>query len=453
MKLIFLWTDSLLFLFFATIIAFSIYSARFEHLRAPWRQFRHNKVAVLSALVLLGYMVIALVDSIHFQERSIDANGTLSVDSKGKPVYNPEVTSLLDHLLKPIREKEESTYSAPFSTHSYSKKNIELENGKTIRDFPRLKYGGAHLQKPERRTFDASLRGAAGGFPALFLTGLLLFFLSKTHFSLSPKILVFVLLFSFLFGAILSLSAYYHVFGTDKVGQDVLYRALKGIRTGILIGTLTTLVMLPLAILFGIMAGYFRGWIDDTIQYVYTTLSSIPGILLISAAILLLQVYMDTHPDQFESLAVRADLRLFFLCIILGVSSWTGLCRILRGETLKLSSMDYILASKALGTKSFKTLFTHIVPNILHIVLITVVLDFSGLVLAEAVLSYVGVGVDPTMESWGNMINAARLELAREPIVWWNLAAAFTLMFGLVLSANLFADGVRDAFDPRLRTR
>jgi peptide/nickel transport system permease protein len=93
----------------------------------------------------------------------------------------------------------------------------------------------------------------------------------------------------------------------------------------------------------------------------------------------------------------------------------------------------------------------HIVPNVMHIVLITVVLDFSGLVLAEAVLSYVGVGVDPSMNSWGNMINGARLEMAREPPVWWSLAAAFTFMFGLVLPANLFSDAVRDAFDPRLR--
>jgi peptide/nickel transport system permease protein len=93
----------------------------------------------------------------------------------------------------------------------------------------------------------------------------------------------------------------------------------------------------------------------------------------------------------------------------------------------------------------------HILPNVMHIILIAVVLDFSGLVLAEAVLSYVGVGVDPTMDSWGNMINSARLEMAREPIVWWSLASAFVFMFGLVLSANLFSDAVRDAFDPRLR--
>ncbi len=113
--------------------------------------------------------------------------------------------------------------------------------------------------------------------------------------------------------------------------------------------------------------------------------------------------------------------------------------------------MDYIQAARALGVGNVRIMMRHLFPNVMHIVLITVVLDFSGLVLAEAVLSYVGIGVDPSMDSWGNMINSARLEMAREPMVWWSLAAAFVFMFGLVLAANLFSDAVRDAFDPRLR--
>jgi peptide/nickel transport system permease protein len=219
-----------------------------------------------------------------------------------------------------------------------------------------------------------------------------------------------------------------------------------------LIGTLTTLVMLPAAVLLGIMAGYFRGWVDDVIQYLYTTLNSIPGVLLIAAAILLLQVYMSNHADDFASLVERADLRLLFLVLILGVTSWTGLCRLLRGEALKLREVDYVQASTALGVGHFTLIGRHILPNVMHIVLITLVLDFSGLVLAEAVLSYINIGVDPTMNSWGNMINSARLELARDPVVWWSLAAAFLFMFALVLAANLFADVVRDAFDPRLKS-
>jgi len=210
--------------------------------------------------------------------------------------------------------------------------------------------------------------------------------------------------------------------------------------------------MLPAALLLGIAAGYFRGWVDDLIQYLYTTLNAIPGVLLIAAAILMLQVYMTNHADDFTSLVERADLRLLFLCLILGVTSWTGLCRLLRGEALKLREVEYVQAALALGVGHFTILTRHILPNVMHIVLMTLVLDFSGLVLAEAVLSYVNIGVDPTMNSWGNMINSARLELAREPVVWWSLAAAFSFMFILVLAANLFADVVRDAFDPRLRT-
>lgn len=246
-------------------------------------------------------------------------------------------------------------------------------------------------------------------------------------------------------------TAYLHIFGTNKIGQDVFYESIKSIRTGLLIGTLTTIFMLPFALLFGTLAGYFGGIIDDIIQYIYTTLSSIPGVLLITAMVLVMQIYISNHSAQFPTIADRADARLLALCFILGITSWASLCRLLRGETLKLREQDFITAAIAMGARKIPIIWRHIMPNVMHIVLITIVLDFSGLVLAEAILSYVGVGVDPTTASWGNMINTSRLELAREPMVWWPLLAALLLMFILVLSANLFADAVRDAFDPRLR--
>ena len=183
----------------------------------------------------------------------------------------------------------------------------------------------------------------------------------------------------------------------------------------------------------------------------YTTLSSIPSVLLIAAAALMLEVYMSIHAESYTSLAARADLRLLALCGILGVTAWTGLCRYLRGEALKLREVEFIEAARAFGVRHSVILARHILPNVMHIVMISIVLDFSGLVLAEAALSYIDIGVDPSMESWGNMINGARLELARDPVVWWSLAAAFVFMFTLVLAANIFADAVRDAFDPRLR--
>ena len=253
--------------------------------------------------------------------------------------------------------------------------------------------------------------------------------------------------------ALLNAEHFYHILGTNQVGQDILLLSLKSIRTGIIIGSLSTLFMLPFAIFLGLLAGYFRGWVDDAIQYLYTTLSAIPGVLLISATILVMQIYIEQHPGLFSTLTQRADARLLALCAILGLTSWATLCRLIRAETLKIRATDFVSVAEVLGLARWRILCRHILPNLGHIILITIALDFSGLVLAEAVLSYVGVGVDPSTPSWGNLINSARLELAREPIVWWPLLAAFVMMFLLVLSANLFADALRDALDPRTRLK
>ena len=224
-----------------------------------------------------------------------------------------------------------------------------------------------------------------------------------------------------------------HPLGTDQVGKDVLYKAIKAIRTGLVIGGITTLIAIPFALFFGVQAGYFGRWIDDLITYIYSTLASIPGILLIIAFIL------------------AFGKGLTQLCIIMGVTAWTGLCRLIRGEVLKLREMDYVYAARAIGAGPFWIQVKHVIPNVMHLVVIRTVLMFSGLVLAEAVLSYLNVGVGPNTMSWGSMINAGRFELAREPIIWWNLIAAFVFMFGLVLPANIFGDAVRDALDPRLK--
>lgn len=224
-----------------------------------------------------------------------------------------------------------------------------------------------------------------------------------------------------------------HVMGTDKVGNDVLYLSLKGIRTGLVLGLATTLIVIPFALLFGILAGYMGGWVDDIIQFIYTTLASIPSILLIVA---------------FMAIFGRGLLQL---CIILGITSWTGICRLVRGEAMKLRETEFTQAAFATGVSRTRIMLTHIAPNVAHLVLITAVLSFSGRVLAEAVLTYIGVGVGPDTISWGSMINDALGEMSREPIIWWKLVAAFAFMLGLVLPANLFGDALRDALDPRLR--
>ena len=459
MKPVFLPTDILIYCLLA-VIGVYVWRARSKtHLAAPWRKVARRPAAMASSVVLLAFVVIGLLDSVHLRQALPDAK-------PGAPVeYSTEIVSLFDLLVSPLRAHGEKTYSAPLATHLYATEAIRQADGGILHAYPRLKYGGADLGATTagqaRDVLRLTLKGSAIAIAwwvlAVFLgawrarrAGLAWAALwrGETEFPWRT-ILITVGALMWLVCVAWAIAPHYHLFGTDKVGQDVLYLTLKSIRTGLAIGTLTTLVMLPFALWLGVMAGYFRGWVDDGIQYFYTTLNSIPGVLLIAAAVLMLQVYMDIHQDWFNSIAERADFRLLLLCVILGVTSWTGLCRLLRGETLKLTELEYVQAARAFGVSHWKIMSRHILPNVMHIVLITVILDFSGLVLAEAVLAYVGVGVDPTMNSWGNMINGARLELAREPIVWWPLLAAFVFMFALVLAANLFADAVRDAFDPR----
>lgn len=462
---VFLWTDILIYMLLAVVAAGVFYVRKRPHLVTPWKSVLKRKRGMISIMVLACYVLIGLSDSIHFR---------LALESDGNSTethYATEVISLFDLAAKPLRQQVEKTYSAPFSHQLYVKEMQKAEDGSLVYDYPRLKYGASHLENPsdkrddiQQTMLDATLLSVVLVLLVYLAHSLLASWRNKSTVltqagriikgqSAYPLQTFYLMLFLLIMvtANLIALSANYHVFGTDKVGQDVLYQALKSVRTGLVIGTVTTLVMLPLAILLGIAAGYFRGWIDDLIQYIYTTLNSIPGVLLIAAAVLILQVYMNNNPDQFATIAERADMRLLFLCIILGVTSWTGLCRILRAETLKLREAEYVLASRALGASNFSILHKHILPNLMHLVMIAVVLDFSGLVLAEAVLSYVGVGVDPSMISWGNMINSARLEMARDPVVWWSLTAAFISMFILVLAANLFADVVRDAFDPRMQ--
>ena len=460
-----LWTDALIFALLVAVLTLVWFIRRHEHLRAPWKHVAQRPMAMGAALVLGAFVVIGLLDSLHYRERLADSPA-------GAPQYSVEVLSVFDALVSGLRTRQEKTYSAPLAMQLYAKEFIQRD-GETVRDHPRLQYGGAHLTHADERGPDITRRtlvGLAQGLAvSLLLFGLLAAWQARRmqtqmgawleawamgRLGWPGRTVVLVLtLLLLLAGVLTQLASGYHVFGTDKVGQDVLYISLKSIRTGLVIGTLTTLVTLPLAIGFGIAAGYFRGWIDDVIQYIYTVLNSIPGVLLIAAMILIVQVVIESHPELFDTAAARADIRLLALCLIMGVTSWTGLARLLRGESLKLRTLDYVEAARAFGVSHARIISRHIFPNVFHLVLIAIVLDFSGLVLAEAVLSYVGVGVDPSMYSWGNMINGARLELAREPVVWWQLGAAFVFMFALVLAANLFADGVRDAFDPRLEGR
>jgi peptide/nickel transport system permease protein len=454
-----LWTDRLVFVLVAAIVAYVLYARRQPHLRRPWSRVTQSASGMSALVVLAAFVAVGLLDSLHYRPALQRAG------ERGETAYSTEVLSVLDAIAAPLRLHRERTYSAPLATRAFARETLEVPDAsgrmRQVREFPRLAWGGAHLRSEGDAAFDILMRALAGIAAAGLAWSALAAAVARRHSwgaiwsGATPFPWAAVLLTAggllALAGPTLALCAQYHVLGTDKVGRDVLYLALKSIRTGLVIGTVTTLMLLPFAVALGIMAGYFRGWIDDAIQFVYTVINSIPGVLLIAAFILIAQVFIDQHAGLFPTSAQRADVRLLVLCAVLGVTGWTGLARLLRGETLKLRELEFVQAAQAFGVRDGRIMSRHILPNVMHIVLISLAIDFSGLVLAEAVLSYVGVGVDPSMISFGTMINAARLEMSREPMVWWTLAAAFVFMFALVLAANLFSDAVRDAFDPRAR--
>lgn len=463
-KFVLLWTDAALWLLVAAALAYVWHVRRRPNLRANWRKVFADAPALASSVVLLACAVVTLLDSVHYRPRLPAAAGASGV------AYDTRTWSLLDNVLEGLVEARETTYSRPLAVESFTKESIEV-NGQMQRVAPRLLHGGAHLRDPAGRWGDIVLRSVLGlvaglalglGLSALLVAGIArgrgegwwqtraAIRRGETAIPWQVAIITILALMG-LVGLLAALARGYHVFGTDVTGNDVLYQTLKSIRTAFVIGALATLATLPLAVTLGIMAGYFKGYVDEAIQYLYTVLSSVPNILLIAALVLMTQVFLDKHPELFETGLERSDLKLFLLCLVLGLTGWAGLCRLLRAETLKLRELEYVQAAQAFGVKPRRIMAAHIFPNVAHLMLIVTVLEFSSLILYEAVLSYVGVGVDPSMNSFGGMINFARNEMSRDPVVWWPFAAAFVFMVALVLAANLFADGVRDAFDPRAR--
>lgn len=464
-KFVLLWTDAFVFLTVLGVF-FQVWRLRRNPTMATgWRQVFRRPSAMASGVVLACFAVIGVLDSVHYRPVLPPAPGAAAQQVVHSPITRSALDALLDLTQLPNRER---TYSAPLALHQFTKESW-LVDGEVVRDYPRLQYAGAQLDNEAQRTADILQRVLLGLLIGMAFSLLLAVTLSWLHgrrrggwaagrgwwwkesdipwraFWLTASI-IFILA-----GVVLNLAADYHVLGTDRTGNDVLWLSIKSVRTALVIGMLTVFAMLPPAIIFGITAGYFKGRVDDFVQYIYTTLTSIPGVLLVAACVLMMQVYIDNNPELFDTVAARADLRLFLLCLILGLTGWAGLCRLLRAETLKLRELEYVQAARSFGVSHWRIMRRHLLPNVMHIVLITMVLQFSGLVLYEAVLSYLGIGVDPSTPSYGTMIDAARTEMSRDPMIWWNLTAAFVFLLALVLSANIFADAVQDAFDPRMR--
>jgi ABC-type dipeptide/oligopeptide/nickel transport system permease subunit len=243
--------------------------------------------------------------------------------------------------------------------------------------------------------------------------------------------------------------------GRDLFGRDVLSMGLRGTATALWIGTFAAVLACVVGSVLGALAGFYGGWIDAVVVWLYTTLESIPELLLVLAFSFVFKVnegLRDAYNDSFLAETLGIPIGLLSLVIVMGLTFWTGVCRQVRGEFLRQRERDYVLAGRALGLSSRRIAFRHVFPNVFHLVLVSFSLLFIGAIKYEVVLTFLGVGMDAGEASWGRMIEQAKLELLREPSVWWQLGTATALLFGLVLCVNLFADALRDALDPRLRT-
>jgi peptide/nickel transport system permease protein len=222
--------------------------------------------------------------------------------------------------------------------------------------------------------------------------------------------------------------------GGDKWGRDVLKKTIKGAQTSVLVGVAAALVAACLGTLFGALAGYFGRWVDGGFNGVYSAMSSIPYLLLILAVAAVLQR--------------KGTLTII---LILGLTGWTGIFRLVRGEYMKHKGREYVRAADAIGASHGRRMFRHIFPNVSHVVLVQLSILVVAFIKAEVILSFLGFGVPVDVVSWGSMLNEAQTELILGK--WWQLAAAGTAMAILVTAFSLLTDALRDALDPRLKGR
>lgn len=222
-----------------------------------------------------------------------------------------------------------------------------------------------------------------------------------------------------------------HPMGTDGLGRDVALRLIQGARIAFLVGVVTACIAIPIGVILGCLAGYFGGRVDDVVVWLYSTFASIPGLLFILA------------------IAMVVGRGLLGVYLGIGLTTWVGLCRLIRAEVMKHKERPYVAAAQTLGLHPLRIIFGHILPNVFHVIIVTFTLRFPAAISTEVFMSFLGIGVQGE-PSWGVMIGNARLRLWYG--IWWEMAFVTLAIFLVVLAFNLLGDALRDALDPRLRT-
>ena len=239
-----------------------------------------------------------------------------------------------------------------------------------------------------------------------------------------------------------------NIFGTDFLGRSVLRKTIYGAKISITVAFWASIISIAIGVPLGAMAGYFRGFIDEIIVWIYTTLSSIPYILLILAfALVFKQKQLNLAWLGLGSVRITGITTVY---LAIGLTSWVGICRLIRGEIIKHKEQEYVLAAKSYGCSSIRIVGRHLIPNVFYIFIISFSLRFVSFIQEEVILSFLGLG-EKNSPSWGAMIDAARLDLPKG--YWWEMAAATAAIFLISLALNIFGDALRDSLDPKLRSR
>lgn len=220
-------------------------------------------------------------------------------------------------------------------------------------------------------------------------------------------------------------------FGADRLGRDVLAKTIKGAQISVFVGVLAAVVATFIGTVLGALAGFFGAKAGDALEWLYNVFTAIPSILLIFA---------------FAAVAGRG---VQSVVLILGLTGWTGIYRLVRAEFLKHSVREYVRAAEAVGASAASRIFRHILPNVSHVILVQLSILVVGFIKAEVILSYLGLGVSVDQVSWGTMLSEAQGELILGH--WWQLAAATAFMALFVTAFSLMTDALRDALDPKLR--